>query len=654
MTSPLWRPSPERVAATRLTAFLGWLRAERGVEAADYAALHRFSIERPGCFWSAVWDFAGVSGERAEGHGGEGVVGGDGTIAGTRFFPGARLNFAENLLREVGGGDAVVFRGEGGVRRRLSWDGLREEAGRFAGALAADGILAGDRVAAWLPNLPEAIAGLLGAAGLGATWASCSPDFGVDGVLDRFGQIEPRVLLAADGYFYGGERHDCLVRLAEIRRRLPSVERVVVVPYTVEEPDLGGVEGAVPWADYLAPHPPEPAFERLPFDHPLYILFSSGTTGPPKCIVHRVGGILLKHLCELQFQVDIRPGDRVFYFSTLGWMMWNWLASALASRATILLYDGAPLHPGPEALWDYAAEEGSTLFGTSARYLDALRRAGFEPAAGRDLGALRTLCSTGSPLAPESFDFVYRAVKSDLHLASISGGTDLCGCFVAGDPNGPVYRGEIQAPGLGMAVEVFDAAGRPQPPGRAGELVCTRPFPSAPLGFWNDPDGGRFRAAYFERFPGVWHHGDWTTRTGHGGFVIHGRSDATLNPGGVRIGTAEIYRQVDAVAEVLESLAVGQEWEGDVRVVLFVRLRDGAELDDALRKRIRRRLREHASPRHVPAKIVAVADLPRTRSGKLVELAVRDVVHGRPVQNREALANPEALDLFRDLPELAR
>ncbi len=653
MSTPLWRPAPERVGATRLTGFLGWLRAERGIEAPDYPAVHRFSIERPGAFWSAVWDFAGVAGERAEGHGGEGAVGGDGTIAGTRFFPGARLNFAENLLRERGAGDAVVFRGEDRVRRRLSWDALRAEAGRFAGALAADGIVAGDRVAAWLPNLPEAISAMLGAASLGAVWASCSPDFGVEGVLDRFGQIAPRVLLAADGYVYGGKRQDCLERLAEIRGRLPSVERVVVVPYTVEEPDLGGVEGAAPWPAYLAPHPPEPAFARLPFDHPLYVLFSSGTTGPPKCIVHRAGGILLKHLCELQFQVDIRPGDRVFYFSTLSWMMWNWLASALASRAAILLYDGSPFHPGPEALWDYAAEERMTLFGTSARYLDALRRSGFEPAAGRDLGALRTLCSTGSPLAPESFDYVYRAIKGDLHLASISGGTDLCGCFVAGDPNAPVHRGEIQAPGLGMAVEVFDAAGRPQPPGEAGELVCTRPFPSVPLGFWNDPDGGRYRAAYFERFPGVWHHGDWTTRTERGGFVVHGRSDATLNPGGVRIGTAEIYRQVDAVGEVLESLAVGQEWEGDVRVVLFVRLRDGAALDDALRERLRRRLREHASPRHVPAKIVAVADLPRTRSGKLVELAVRDVVHGRPVANREALANPEALELFRDLPELA-
>jgi acetoacetyl-CoA synthetase len=657
MSTPLWRPSPERAAATRLAAFTGWLRAERGIEASGYAALHRFSIDRPGAFWSAVWDFAGVVGARAEGHGGEGAVDGDGTIAGTRFFPGAHLNFSANLLAAAGGAegelDAIVFRGEDRVRRRLSWNELRAEAGRFAGALAADGILAGDRVAAWLPNLPEAVAGMLGAASLGAVWASCSPDFGVGGVLDRFGQIEPRVLLAADGYFYGGKRHDCLERLREIRRRLPSVERVVVVPYVSEElPDLSGIEGAVPWADWLDPHPPDLDFERLPFDHPLYVLFSSGTTGPPKCIVHRAGGILLKHLCELQLQVDIRPGDRVFYFSTLGWMMWNWLASALASRATILLYDGSPFHPGPEALWDYAAEEGMTLFGTSARYLDALRKAGYEPRVGRNLGALRTLCSTGSPLAPESFDFVYRAIKGDLHLASISGGTDICGCFVAGDPSGPVHRGEIQAPGLGMAVEIFDAGGRPRPAGEAGELVCTRPFPSAPLGFWNDPGGDRFRAAYFERFPGVWHHGDWTTRTEHGGYVIHGRSDATLNPGGVRIGTAEIYRQVDGIPEILESLAIGQESQGDVRVILFVRLREGAELDGGLRERLRRRIREHASPRHVPARIVAVADLPRTRSGKLVELAVRDVVHGRPVQNREALANPEALDLFRDLPEL--
>jgi acetoacetyl-CoA synthetase len=662
-SGPLWSPSPERAAATRLAQFLRWLRAERGIAAADYTALHRFSIEEPGRFWSAVWDFAGVVGERAEGHGGEGAIGGDGTISGTRFFPGARLNFAENLLHSPGAsrgrGDAVVFRREDRAQRRLSWDELRAAAGRFAGALSADGLVAGDRVAAWLPNLPEGIAGMLGATSLGAVWASCSPDFGVEGVLDRFGQIEPRVLLAADGYLYGGRRHDCLERLAEIRRRLPSVERVVLVPYTSEEPggagiEGAGIEGAVSWAAYLAPHPPALAFHRLPFDHPLYILFSSGTTGPPKCIVHRAGGILLKHLCELQFQVDVRPGDRVFYFSTLGWMMWNWLASALASGATILLYDGSPVHPDPAALWDYAAEEGMTLFGTSARYLDTLRKAGYEPRASHALEPLRTLCSTGSPLAPESFEYVYRAVKGDLHLASISGGTDLCGGFVAGDPTGPVHRGEIQAPGLGMAVEVFDADGRRQPPGRAGELVCTRPFPSVPLGFWNDPDGGRFRAAYFERFPGAWHHGDWITETERGGFVIHGRSDATLNPGGVRIGTAEIYRQVDGIAEVAESLAIGQQWEGDVRVILFVRLRQGAELDDALCERLRRRIREHASPRHVPAKIVPVADLPRTRSGKLVELAVRDVVHGRPVKNREALANPEALELFSDLPELAQ
>ena len=435
-----------------------------------------------------------------------------------------------------------------------------------------------------------------------------------------------------------------------------GVERLVIVPYVGEASQAGGDSRTMALDAFLAAGGSgEAALEFTPFafDHPLYILYSSGTTGVPKCIVHGQGGTLLQHLKEHQLHADIRPGDRVFYFSTLGWMMWNWLASALACRAAILLYAGSPVHPGPEALWDYAAAERATLVGVSARYLDALRKEGFSPAAGRDLGALRTLCSTGSPLAPEAFDYVYRAVKRDLHLASISGGTDLCGCFVAGDPTGPVHRGEIQAPGLGQAIEVFDPAGRPLPPGEAGELVCTRPFPTAPLGFWNDPAGARYRAAYFERFPGVWHHGDWVTRTEHGGFVVHGRSDATLNPGGVRIGTAEIYRQVDGSAEVVESLAIGQEWEGDVRVVLFVRLRDGAVLDDALRERIRRRLREHASPRHVPAKIVAVADLPRTRSGKLVELAVRDVVHGRAVVNREALANPEALELFRDLPELA-
>jgi acetoacetyl-CoA synthetase len=507
-------------------------------------------------------------------------------------------------------------------------------------------------VAAWLPNVPEAVAAMLAAASLGATFTSCSPDFGVRGVLDRFGQVEPRLLLAVDAYFYGGRRHDVLPKLADVVTDLPGVERTVVVPYGGGEGDLGGVRDAVWLDDFTAGHAPGPIeFAPLPFDHPLYVLYSSGTTGPPKCIVHGAGGTLIQHVKEHLLHADVHPGDGLFYFTTLGWMMWNWLVSGLASEATLHLYDGSPFHPEPTVLFDYLEQEGTAIFGTSAKFLDAAAKAGLEPARSHDLSRVRTILSTGSPLSPESFDWVYGHLKSDVQLASISGGTDIVSCFVGGDPTGPVHRGEIQAPGLGMAVDVFDDAGRPLPEGK-GELVCTRPFPSMPVGFWNDPDGARYRAAYFERFPGVWCHGDFVERTAHGGFVVHGRSDAVLNPGGVRIGTAEIYRQVEGLDEIEEALVIGQDWEDDVRVVLFVKLRGDAELDDALVGRIRRRVRENASPRHVPARVLAVPDIPRTRSGKIVELAVREVVHGRPVKNREALANPEALEHFRDRPEL--
>jgi acetoacetyl-CoA synthetase len=495
---------------------------------------------------------------------------------------------------------------------------------------------------------------MLAAASRGAVWSSCSPDFGVQGVLDRFGQIEPRVLFACERYPYAGKVHDVRERVAAIAEALPSVERVVVAPRPGEAMRSAGARGAVAWDAFVAPSPARPLeLPRLPFDHPLYVLYSSGTTGPPKCIVHGAGGTLLQHLKEHRLHTDLRRGDRFFYYTTTGWMMWNWLVSGLASEATLVLYDGSPFHPGPAALFDLAAAERVAVLGVSAKFLDAVRKERLRPRETHDLASLRAILSTGSPLAPEGFDFVYEAVAPEVQLASISGGTDIVSCFVGGDPTGPVWRGECQAPGLGMAVDVYDEEGRPAPVGVAGELVCTRPFPSMPVGFWNDPDGRRYRAAYFERYPGVWHHGDFATRTAHGGFVIHGRSDATLNPGGVRIGTAEIYRQVEGLDEVAESLVIGQPVDGDVRVVLFVRLREGLALDDALRERIRRRIRESTTPRHVPARIVQVADIPRTRSGKIVELAVRDVVAGRPVRNREALANPEALELFRDLPELA-
>jgi acetoacetyl-CoA synthetase len=646
---PLWSPGAARVAAANLTAFAAQARC-LGAPAGDFAALHRWSVDQPEAFWRAVWSFCDVV---AEQRGPRGLVDGD-LMPGARFFPDARLNFAENLLRRRDDDDAIVFRGEDRVVRRLGHGDLHALVSRLSQALIAHGIEPGDRVAGYLPNLPESIAAALAAASIGAVWSSCSPDFGPQGVLDRFGQIEPRLLFVADGYAYAGKWHDSLARAAEFLPRLPSVEKVVVLPYGGDDLAPGGVlpPTAVPLRDFIAPFAAGPiAFARLPFDHPLYVMYSSGTTGVPKCIVHGAGGTLLQHLKEHRLHCDIKPGDRMFYFTTCGWMMWNWLVSGLASGATLLLYDGSPFHPDGNVLFDFAQAERCTFFGTSAKFIDACNKAGVAPIEKHDLSALRTIASTGSPLLPEGFDYVYARVKADVCLSSISGGTDIVSCFVLGNPTGPVWRGEIQAPGLGMKVEVWNDRGQAVV-GEKGELVCTRPFPSMPVGFWNDADGRKYRAAYFERFPGVWHHGDYAEITAHGGIVIYGRSDAVLNPGGVRIGTAEIYRQVEQLAEVEESLVVGQDWQGDVRVVLFVRLRPGLVLDDALRDRIRGRIRANATPRHVPAKIVQVAEIPRTRSGKIVELAVRDVIHGRPVKNREALANPAALDLFRDLAEL--
>lgn len=651
MTEPLWTPPAEAIESARITDFRRWAGERTSRRLDDFDRLHRWSIEHPAEFWSAVWDHAGVIGDK----GGREFVEG-GSMPEARFFPDARLNFAENLLHgrgRPGGSAAIIAAGEDGSLEIVSWDDLRNEVGAMAAALTAAGVRSGDRIAAWMPHVPETFVAMLAAASLGAVFSSTSADFGTAGVVDRFGQIEPKVLVASDGYPYAGRRFDRLGPLAEIRAQLPSIERVIVVPHLEEEPDLDGVPDAITWGGFVGPHRgTPPRFQQLPFDHPLYILYSSGTTGPPKCIVHRAGGILLKHLQEQQHHCDIRPGDRVFYFTTAGWMMWNWLASALASGAAIVLYDGSPFHPGPEALFDLVEAQGVTLFGTSAKYLDAVRASGLRPARSHRLEALRTICSTGSPLVPEGFRFVYDHVDPDVHLASISGGTDLCGCFVGGDPTRPVWAGEIQGPALGMAVDVYDEAGRPLERG-TGELVCTRPFPSMPLGFWGDDDGSRYRAAYFERFPGIWTHGDFAEWTEHGGMVIHGRSDATLNAGGVRIGTAEIYRQVEQVEGVAEAIAVAQEWEGDTRVVLFVRLDEGVELTPELEAAIRHRLREQASPRHVPARIAAVPDIPRTRSGKITELAVTAVVNGRPVENTEALANPESLDHFRDRRELA-
>ncbi|HYF40167.1 MAG TPA: acetoacetate--CoA ligase, partial [Gemmatimonadales bacterium] len=550
---------------------------------------------------------------------------------------------------------ALVFWNEQGRQRELSYSELNAQVGKVAAALSGEGVETGNRVAGFLPNLPEAVIAMLATTSLGAIWSSCSPDFGANGVLDRFGQIQPKVLFCADGYRYAGKQIDSLARAREVRERIPEIKRVVVIPYLREQPAIEGIRDALLWNSWLTPPRTAQrtrleACQRFEFDHPLYIMYSSGTTGLPKCMVHGAGGTLLQHLKELVLHTDLRREDRIFYFTTCGWMMWNWLVSSLAVGATVVLYDGAPLFPAT-VLWDMAEEEGITVFGTSAKYLALSEKEGIEPARSHDLSRLRAILSTGSPLANHSYDYVYQKIKRDVHLASISGGTDIISCFALGNPTAPVWRGELQTRGLGMSVDVFDAEGQ-SIRDREGELVCTRPFPSMPVRFWGDPDGSKYRGAYFEHYSGVWRHGDWARLTPHDGLVILGRSDATLNPGGVRIGTAEIYRQVEQLPEVVESLVVGQEWEADTRVVLFVRLRDGIALTDDLVARIRQRIRDYASPHHVPRKVIQVVDIPRTISGKITELAVRDLIHGRPVANVDALANPAALDQFRNLPEL--
>ena len=657
MSGPLWAPSAEDVERAGLTRFTAFVRERHGVEAPDYAALHAWSVAEPAAFWDSVWDFCGVVAAAK----GDAVLEDADRMPGARWFPEARLNFAENLLRRRDDGPAIVFRGEvpsaGADRvddRVISWRQLHDHVSRAAQGLRAAGVGPGDRVAGYLPNLPETVIAMLAATSLGAVWSSCSPDFGVQGVLDRFGQIEPKVLVGADGYRYNGAPIDSLGRIREVLAGVPGVERAVIVPYLRRAPDLRSVPGAITWDELTLAHPARAIeYEPVPFDHPLYIMYSSGTTGAPKCIVHGTGGTLLQHLKEHRLHADVHPGDTLFYFTTCGWMMWNWLVSGLGCGACLALYEGSPGWPDIGALFDFADAARIDIFGTSAKYLDAVKKSGLRPGETHDLSSVRAILSTGSPLVPETFDFVYEAVKAELRLSSITGGTDIIGCFAQGNPAAPVRRGEIQCLALGMQVEVFDDEGRPLPAGEPGELVCTAPFPSMPVGFWNDPDGAKYRGAYFERFPGAWHHGDWVERTAHGGLVVHGRSDAVLNPGGVRIGTAEIYRQVEQLEEVEESIVIGQDWEGDVRVVLFVRLRPGLGLDDGLADRIRRRIRRNATPRHVPARILEVADIPRTRNGKIVELAVRDVVHGRPIRNREALANPEALELFAGRPELS-
>ena len=654
MSDLVWQPSPTAIGASNLNAFRTYVNDHfaaglpAGRDGFDYDALYDWSIRERSAFWEAVWRFGGV---RAHREADRVLVDGD-RMPGAQWFEGARLNFAENLLRRRDDGVAVEFFGEDKVHTVWTWSKLYDTVSRIAQALRAQGVGPGDRVAGFVPNMPETLAAMLATASLGAVWSSCSPDFGVQGVLDRFGQIEPKVLFTSDGYYYNGKTLSSLDKIAGVARELSGIRKVVVWPYVSEAPDVSGIANGVTLGDFVAPYPAgDIAFEPMPFDAPLYILYSSGTTGKPKCIVHGAGGTLLQHLKEHLLHGDLKAGDRLMYYTTCGWMMWNWLVSALAVEATIVLFDGSPFAPTPDVLWRIAHQTKLTHFGTSAKYLSALEKAGSKPGQDYDLSALRFVFSTGSPLLPESYDYVYRDIKQDVALCSISGGTDIVSCFALGCPVTPVYRGELQVRGLGMTVEIWDEAGRPVV-GEKGELVCTKAFPSMPVGFWNDPDGSRYRAAYFERFPNVWVHGDYAELTPRGGLIIYGRSDAVLNPGGVRIGTAEIYRQVETVPEVLESLCIGQDWQGDVRVVLFVRLREGLTLDDTLRQTIRERIRANTTPRHVPAKVIQVVDIPRTLSGKIVELAVRNVVHGRPVTNKEALANPEALGYFENLPDL--
>ena len=666
---PLWTPSAEQVTSANVTRFIQeTVRPLGGAALAvqDSVSLYAWSIAEPERFWPAVWHFTGVIAEERPGAAPwDRVLTGGGRVAppdpvdGPRWFSGARLNFAENLLRFRDERDALVLWTEQGAGRRLTYAALARAVASFAAFLRASGVVAGDRVAGFVPNLPEAVVAMLASASIGAVWSSCSPDFGVAGVLDRFGQIGPRVLIAADGYRYGGRNIDSVERVREIVLALPSVERVVLVPHlaAISPATVAGFANAVTWDEALAIGGDAPLrFDRLPFDHPLYVMYSSGTTGLPKCMVHGAGGTLLQHAKELVLHTDLRRDDRIFYFTTTGWMMWNWLVSSLSVGATVVLYDGAPIIRNRPVLWDLAAAERVTIFGTSAKWIALMEKDRSRPRETHDLSSVRAILSTGSPLAPSSFDYVYEAVTPRARLSSISGGTDIISCFALGDATLPVYRGELQTRGYGMRVEVFDPTGR-SVIGTPGELVCTAPFPSMPVSFWNDPDGRRYREAYFGTYPNVWRHGDWAECTVRGGLIIHGRSDATLNPGGVRIGTAEIYRLVERLPAVLESIVIGQRTStapgADERVVLFVRLAEGLTLDDALRDRIRGIIREHATPHHVPKRIVQVTDIPRTISGKISEVAVRDVVHGRSVTNVDALANPDSLALFRDRPELA-
>ncbi|MEJ2428010.1 MAG: acetoacetate--CoA ligase [Deltaproteobacteria bacterium] len=649
MNKLLWQPSDQRIKNTNIYHFMKYVNSRHGKNFAKYDDLYEWSTEESGAFWATLWDYAEVIHSRSY----DQVVDDINKMPGARWFEGAHLNFTENLLQYRDDRIALSFKGESRPTLSITYNQLYRQVAGLAKSLRYMGIKSGDRIAGFMPNMIETVVAMLAVTSIGAIWSSCSPDFGIKGVLDRFGQIAPRILFTADGYFYNGKGFDSLKRISEIIKELPSIEKIVVVPYKDMEPDIGSMSNTILFEDFLVREAGDLAFEQLPANHPLYVLYSSGTTGVPKCIVHGAAGTLLQHIKELKLHSDVRREDTIFYFTTCGWMMWNWLVSSLSLGARVFLYDGSPFHPDPGALWRMVQDEKITIFGTSAKYLAALEKAGVKPRESFDLTSLKAILSTGSPLSAESFEFVYRDIKEDLCLSSISGGTDIISCFALGNPMGGVYASELQCRGLGMKVEAYDEQGN-SVIGQKGELVCTMPAPSMPIYFWNDPDNSKYRQAYFDTYPGVWRHGDYIEITEHGGVVIYGRSDATLNPGGVRIGTAEIYRQVESIPEIVDSLVVGQDWDGDVRIVLFVKLREDIKLTSQLVDRIKATIRENCTPRHVPAKCLEVADIPYTISGKKVELAVQNILHGREVKNKDALANPEALDCYVHLPELKR
>jgi len=647
MSKPLWEPSEQRIKGSNMYRFMQNVNQTQGINCTDYNELYQWSVENIEAFWAELWRFAGIKASKEY----QRVIDDPTRMVGAQWFTESRLNFAENLLRYRDEETALIFRGEDTVRRSLTYKELYAATAKVAAALRQAGIVAGDRVVGFMPNMPEAIIAMLAATSIGAIWSSCSPDFGIKGVLDRFGQTRPRILFTADGYYFKGKAIDCLGKISKIIKEIPSIEKTIVVPYTRETPDISNLPGAINYLDFSSNDASKIEFAQLPFEHPLYIMYSSGTTGLPKCMVQSAGGVLLHQLKELLLHTDLKRDDTIFYFTTCGWMMWNWLTTSLAVGATLVLFDGNPFHPGPDALWRMAEEEKISVFGTSAGYIAALKNAGVKPGKQFDLSPLKALLSTGSPLSKEDFRFIYQEVKADLQLASISGGSDLNGCFALGNPMGPVYEGELQCRGLAMKVFAYDENGTPVV-GTQGELVCTAPFPSMPIYFWDDQDGKKYHAAYFEGFPGAWTHGDFIEVTERGGLIMYGRSDATLNPGGVRIGTAEIYRIIEQMEEIEDSVVVGHKWQNDSRVILFVKMKSSYDLTDELQQRIRKNIRGNASPRHVPAKIIEVPDIPYTLNMKKVELAVQKMIHGREVKNKDALKNPESLDFFADIKEL--